>query len=132
MKLRLPSTLPDDVEDLVQRTIGCLITVHRELGSGMNEGVYAAATQIELSEHRIRFEAEKLLPVRYHGHLVGEHRVDLLVEDRLVVELKTVERLHPTHISQVVTYLRLTGVSIGLLVNFNVPFLREGLRRIVV
>ena len=131
MKLRLPTTLPDDLEDLVQRTIGCLIAVHRELGSGMNEDVYAAATQIELTDRGIRFEAEKLLPVRYHGRLIGEDRVDLLVENRLVVELKTVERLHPTHIAQVVTYLKLTGASIGLLANFNVPFLKEGLRRIV-
>ena len=114
--LRLVSTLPPDLEDLVQRTIGCLLAVHRELGSGMSEGVYCAATQIELTARQIPFESEKTLPVRYRGHLLGHHRVDIVVDRRLVVETKSVDSLHPVHVAQVVTYLRLTGARVGLLV----------------
>jgi GxxExxY protein len=129
--LRLVSTLPPDLEDLVQRTIGCFLAVHRELGSGMSENVYAAAAQIELKACSIPFESEKALPVRYRGHLLGHHRVDLLVDGRLVVEIKSVDSLHASHVAQVVAYLRLTGARVGLLVNFNVPVLKQGLRRVV-
>ena len=77
------------------------------------------------------FESEKTLPVRYKGHLIGHHRIDLLVDRRLVIEIKSVECLHSVHVAQVVSYLRVTGVKIGLLVNFNVPLLKQGIRRVV-
>ena len=129
--LRLVSTLPPDLEDLVQRTIGALLAVHRELGSGMSESIYAAAVRLELAARDIPFEHEVAVPVRYRGHLLGHHRVDLLIEGRLVVEIKSVDALHPVHVAQVVSYLRVMGTRVGLLVNFNVPMLRQGLRRIV-
>jgi GxxExxY protein len=129
--LRLLSPLSPELEELIRRTIGAMLIVHRELGSGMSEAVYAVALRIELSAHGMAFESEKLLPVRYRGQLIGQHRVDLLVDGRLVVEVKSVESLHPVHVAQVVTYLRLTGARAGLLVNFNVPLLKQGIRRIV-
>ena len=129
--LRLLSPLSPELEELIRRTIGAMLIVHRELGSGMSEAVYATALRIELSARGIAFESEKLLPVRYRGQLIGQHRVDLLVEGRLVVEVKSVESLHPVHVAQVVTYIRLTGARAGLLVNFNVPLLKQGIRRIV-
>jgi GxxExxY protein len=97
----------------------------------MSEGVYAAAVRIELDAPGIPFESEKLLPVKYRGQLVGYHRMDLLIDGQLVVEIKSVECLHPVHVAQVVTYLRLTGARVGLLVNFNVPVLKQGIRRII-
>jgi GxxExxY protein len=129
--LRIISPLPPELDALVQQVIGALLTVHRELGPGMNEGVYAAATRFELTERGIPFEAEKTYPVRYRGRLLCHQRLDLLVDGRLVIEIKSVERLHPAHVAQVVSYLRLTNTRVGLLVNFNALLLKQGIRRIV-
>ena len=129
--LRLASTLSSETEDLVRRTIGALLAVHRELGSGMSESIYAAAVRIELAARGIPFTHEVATPVHYRGHLLGHQRIDLLVDDRLVVEIKSVEALHPAHVAQLVSYLRVTGKRVGLLANFNVPVLKAGLRRIV-
>ena len=129
--LRIASTLPPELDALVEQVIGALLAVHRELGPGMSEGVYAAATRLELSERGIPFETEKTVPVRYRGKLLCHQRLDLFVDQRLVIEIKSVERLHPVHRAQVVSYLRLTGARVGLLVNFNVPMLKQGIGRIV-
>ena len=129
--LRIPSSLPPDLDLLVTRTIGALLAVHRELGPGMSEGVYAAAARLELAERGLPFESEKTFPVRYRGKVLCHHRIDLLVDGRLVIELKSVERLHPVHVAQVVSYLRLIGARVGLLINFNVPVLKQGIRRVV-
>ena len=131
MNLRIASTLPPELDRLVVQTIGALLAVHRELGSGMSESVYAAAARVELTERGIPFENERACAVRYRGRLLCHQRIDLLVDGRLVVELKSVDALHPVHVAQVVSYLRLTGAGAGLLVNFNVPILKQGLRRIV-
>ncbi len=130
-ELRVASTLPADVEDLMRQTIGALIAVHRELGAGMNEGVYAAASRVELAARGILFESERRLPVRYRGVLLCHQRIDLIVDERLVVEIKSVESIHPVHVAQAVSYLRLLGLRAGLIVNFNVPVLKQGLRRVV-
>jgi GxxExxY protein len=129
---RVPTHLPADLEQLVNHTIGCCIEVHRALGPGLSELVYAAATGIELESRSIAFEREKALPVRYRGHLLCHHRVDLLVDSRLVLEIKSVERIHPVHLAQTVSYLRLTGTRVGLVINFNEQVLRQGIRRVVV
>ena len=97
----------------------------------MCEAVYSAAMQIELQHEGIPFDSEKTYPVRYRERLIGHQRIDLLVDGRLVLEIKSVEGLHPVHVAQVVSYLRLTRTRVGLLVNFNVPILKQGLRRIV-
>lgn len=129
--LRLVSNLPPELEDLARQTIAAMLDVHRELGSGMAENVYAAAVRIELAARGIPFKSEKTVPVRYRGQLLGHHRIDLLVAEKLIVEIKSVECLHPVHVAQVVTYLRLTGVRLGLLTNFNVPVLKQGIRRVI-
>ena len=128
---RTVTTLPEQTERLVEKAIGCCLAVHRELGPGLSEGVYTKALRIELHASAIQFEAEKPLPVRYRGHLLCQQRVDLYVEQRLVLEVKSVEQLHAVHIAQAISYLKLTGARIALVVNFNVALLREGVRRVV-
>src|SRR6266480_4876689 len=107
--LRVPSTLPPELEKLMRDTIGSCIAVHREFGPGTSELVYSRATCIELDARDIPFEAEKPVPIRYRNKLVCQQRIDLFVDRRLVLEIKSVERIHPVHIAQVVSYLRITG-----------------------
>jgi GxxExxY protein len=101
--LRTVTTLPDQTETIVRRTIGCCLAVHRELGPGMSEGVYTRALKIERHACSIQFEAEKALPVRYRGHLLCHQRVDLYVEQQLVLEIKSVDQLHSVHIAQAIS-----------------------------
>jgi len=129
--LRIQSTLPPDLEDLIRNSIGAFIAVHRELGSGMSEKVYSKAARIELIEQRIPFEEEKAFPVRYRGKFLCNQRVDLLIDHRLVIEIKSVESIHSAHVAQVVSYLKLSGSRAGLIVNFNVPILKQGIKRVV-
>jgi GxxExxY protein len=129
--LRVPSSLPPELEKLMRDTIGSCIAVHREFGPGMSEVVYSRATCMELDARGIPFEFEKPVPIRYRGKLVCRQRVDLFVDGFLILEIKSVERIHPVHVAQVVSYLRITGARAGLIVNFNVPVLKQGLRRVV-
>jgi GxxExxY protein len=129
--LRIASSLPPELDALVNHTIGALLAVHRDLGAGMSEGVYAAAARLELTERGVPFESEKTVSVRYRGKFLCRQRIDLFVDGQLVVEIKSVNQLHPVHVAQVVSYLRLTGSRVGLLVNFNVPLLKQGIRRVV-
>jgi len=129
--LRIPSRLPDDLEDLIHRTIGCCIVVHRELGPGLPESIYSRAVCIELATEGIRYEREKLIPVTYRDQLLCSQRLDIVVEDQIVLEIKSVERFHPVHHAQVLTYLRVSKLPVALLMNFNVSVLKEGLNRIV-
>lgn len=129
--LRIASNLSEELEDLIHATIGAFMAVHRELGAGMSDGVYAGACRVELTMRGLPFESEKSVPVRYRDTLLCHQRIDLLVAGRLVVEIKSVEQIHPVHVAQVVSYLKLTGARAGLLVNFNVPMLKQGIRRVV-
>jgi GxxExxY protein len=129
--LRVPSPLPEDLESLVTEIIGLCIDVHKELGPGLNESVYARACRVELEARGISHESEHPVPIRYRGKLLCHQRIDLLVDRRLVLELKSVDAIHRVHVSQTVTYLRLTGARVGLIVNFNVEFLRYGIRRVI-
>jgi GxxExxY protein len=128
---RASSTLSAELEQLVETTIKGCLEVHRELGPGLNEGIYTRACCLQFREMGIKFEKEKRVPVRYRGQLLCHQRVDLLVESQLVLEIKSVEKIHPLHLAQTVGYLRITGVRIGLLVNFNVQMLKYGIRRVV-
>ena len=129
--LRVPTRLSDELEDLIHRIIGCCITVHRALGPGLLESIYSRAVCIELDAQRIQYEREKLIPVRYRDQVLCSHRVDIVVEKQLVLEIKAVERLHPVHHAQLLAYLRIANLPVGLLMNFNVAVLKEGLERIV-
>jgi GxxExxY protein len=129
--IRVASTLPQALEGLVGRVIGCCLTVHRELGPGLSESVYQRACRIELEASELSVDIEKPVPIRYHGHLICTQRIDVLVERQVIVEVKSVERIHAVHVAQAVSYLRATGLRIALVVNFNVPFLKEGIRRVI-
>jgi GxxExxY protein len=116
--------------DLTQQVIGAAIEVHRHLGPGLLEAVYQACLAKELALRGITFESERPLQVAYKGMQVEcGYRLDFLVEDKVVVELKAVDALLPVHEAQLLTYLRITGCRVGLLINFNVATLVDGMRR---
>jgi GxxExxY protein len=118
-------------QDGTEIVIGALIEVHRYLGPGLMESAYEACLCAELVERGLKFDRQRPLPITYKGvHLECGYRLDLVVEDRILLELKAVERLLPIHEAQVVTYLRLSHLPVGLLVNFNSTLLRHGLRRL--
>jgi GxxExxY protein len=129
--MRVPSTLSEGLEDVIRRTIGCCIAVHRTLGPGLLESIYVRALCIELDHAELTFETEKCCPVWYRGQLLARQRIDLVVGGQLVVEVKALERVAPVHHAQVISYLRASGLRAGLLVNFNEPVLKDGLRRVV-
>jgi GxxExxY protein len=119
------------VDELAHAVIGAAIEVHRHLGPGFLENVYEEALCVELSDSRISFERQKEISVLYKDREIGKHRIDLLVGKMLVVELKTVEALAEIHKAQVISYLKATGLRLGLLINFNVPVLKSGIQRVV-
>jgi len=121
----------DAMKQLTERIIGCAIEVHRQLGPGLLEGTYESALCIELESAGLKFVRQPVFPVVYKGQVIGEYRVDLIVEDAVVVELKSVERFDPIFEAQVLTYLKVTGKRIGLLMNFNSRLLRDGIKRFV-
>lgn len=127
--LRVSSPLSDELERLVHDTIGCCLAVHRALGPGLLEGIYSRAISIELTASGIRFEREKTLPVIYRGELPCQHRLDFVVGGALILEIKSVERLVPVHHSQLLNYMRLAVIRAGLLINFNVVVLQDGIKR---
>jgi GxxExxY protein len=127
--LRIPTPLPDELETLVHDTIGCCIAVHRELGPGLLENIYSKATRLELRAAGIDFEREKRYPVMYRGELLCEQCLDFVVGDQLVLEIKSVEQFAPLHHSQLLNYMRVAHLRVGLLINFNVAVLRDGIRR---
>ena len=122
---------PQDVELISNRVIGSAIEVHRTLGPGLLESVYRECLLVELSEASLRAESEGAIPITYKGHRVRTNlKLDVLVEDCIVVELKAIEQIHPVHLARVITYLKLSGCPNGLIMNFNVTSLRAGLRRL--
>jgi GxxExxY protein len=126
-----PTGLDEDVERLASRVIGAALEVHSQLGPGFIESVYEEALCVELEMRGVPFVRQATISLNYKGRLVGEGRLDLLVGEILVVELKAVEALTPVHTAQVLSYLKITGLQLGLLVNFNVASLRQGIRRII-
>lgn len=125
------SQLDASLEELITRVIGCLIEVHRHLGPGYLESAYRRATCIELAQNAIPFEEERAIDVVYKGQRILGQRLDLIVDRRLILELKAVSHLEPVHASQLVSYLNACDLRAGLLVNFNVGVLKNGLKRIV-
>lgn len=119
--------------DLSYQAIGAAIDVHRALGPGLFERIYERALAIELKARGLEVLEQIELPVTYNGEDLGMgYRLDLLVEKKLVIEVKSVRAFDEVHMSQVMTYLKLTGLSLGLLMNFNVPLMRDGIQRVVV
>jgi GxxExxY protein len=117
------------VERLIHDTIGCCIRVHRELGPGLFERIYTGALCIELKMAGIPLEREKRYSVSYRGNLVSEQYVDIVVGNQVVLEVKSVDDLAPIHHKQILNYMRIARLRAGLLVNFNVALLPDGLSR---
>ncbi|HJQ27329.1 MAG TPA: GxxExxY protein [Blastocatellia bacterium] len=123
---------PDaELDHLAQLVIGAAIEVHRTLGPGFLESVYEEALCIELSLRGVPFTRQAGFNVNYRGQEVGQGRVDVLIAGKLIVELIAVEALAPVHMAQTISYLKMTGCALGLLINFNVPILKNGIRRVV-
>jgi len=118
-------------EELTERIIGCAMEVHAALGPGLLESNYQAAMGLELSAAGLSFARERLVPVVYRGVEIGQHRPDFVIENTVVVEIKSVERYDPVFAAQVITYLRITKLRVGLLFNFNRPTLKDGIKRFV-
>jgi GxxExxY protein len=122
----------EELNRLSEIVIGAAIAVHRELGPGLLESAYEACLQFELLDRGLRVERQKEQPVIYRGIRVDcGYRLDLVVEDRIILELKAVEKLLPIHEAQLMSYLRLSGCHLGLLLNFNVRVLKDGMKRLV-
>jgi len=124
--------MPPPRDPLTDRIIGCAIEVHRTLGPGLLESAYEECLCYELAQAGFTLRRQVLLPVVYKEvKLDCGYKMDVVVEEQVVIELKTVERLAPVHDAQILTYLRLSGFATGLLMNFNVPMLRDGIKRLV-
>ena len=120
-----------DINDLTREVISAAIEVHKTLGPGLLESAYEQCLCHEFDLRGISYERQKELPVEYKGvKLDCGYRLDVLVENRLIVELKACESLEKIHEAQLLTYLKLTNIRIGLLINFNVPVLKDGIKRI--
>ena len=118
--------------DLTERVIGLAINVHKELGPGLLESVYETCLGLELKQAGIPFMRQAPIPIVYHGtRLDSGFRADFLISDDIIVEIKAIERLMATHEAQLLTYLRMSGCQVGLLLNFNALRLKNGLRRLV-
>ena len=117
---------------ITETVIGCAIEIHRALGPGLLESAYEDCLCYELKEAKLSFRRQVLLPLNYKGvKLESGYIMDVVAEDLIVIELKTVERILPVHEAQLITYLKLSGHSVGLLVNFNVALMKSGIRRLV-
>jgi GxxExxY protein len=128
---RESSGLDPALEDLADKAIGAMIEVHKGLGPGLPEGVYRKAVSHELDIRGISHECERRVPVVYKGKLVGEGRIDILVEGRLIIELKAIECLTDVHVAQCIAYLCATNLELAILANFNVAQMSNGIRRII-
>ncbi len=119
-------------DDLSNKVIGLALDVHRELGPGLLESTYQQCLAFELSKAEINFELEKELPVKYKNvYLDCGYRIDLLIDNKLIIELKCTDKLLPIHEAQILTYMKLSEIKIGLLINFNVMMLKNGIKRFV-
>lgn len=124
--------ISQETEQLATAVVNAAFAVHRTLGPGLLESTYHECLAIELSLAGLRVQREQLLPLTYRGHVIqNAYRLDLLVNDRLLVELKAIESVQPIHRVQVTTYLRILKLPLGLLINFNVPLIKEGITRVL-
>jgi GxxExxY protein len=120
-----------EMDHLTETVIGAFVEVHKELGPGLTENLYEAAVCHEFDLRGLKYERQVLVDVTYKGKPIGQNRIDLIVEGKVIVELKACESLSPVHRAQSICYLKLKKLRVGLLVNFNVPILRDGIKRVV-
>jgi len=129
--IRVPSPLDDETEKYVFEAMACGFAVHKAIGPGYGESIYKNAFCIELAARAIPFESERPLVIKYRDRPVGTHRLDLIVQGRVIVELKAVKMLKRVHEAQVLAYLKASRLPVALLMNFGGATLKEGLKRIV-
>ena len=122
---------PDHKDPLTERIIGCAIEVHRVLGPGLLESTYESALCVELQLAGLKFQRQLVVPVTYKSQPVGDCRLDLVIENSAIVEIKSVERFDPVFEAQLLTYLKITGLKRGLLLNFDSCLLKDGIKRLV-
>lgn len=128
----LPGTeLGSEMDRITESVIGACIEVHRELGPGLNELIYEMALCREFDLRGIRYQRQIEIPVTYKDIMVGKGIIDPVVEGKVIVELKSCEALNTVHRAQLICYLKITGLELGLLVNFNVALLKDGLKRVI-
>jgi GxxExxY protein len=120
-----------ELNKITEKIIGCAIEAHKILGPGLLESIYEKAICYEFERNNIKFKNQVTVPIVYKDKMLGEHRLDILVENEVIVELKAVDRIEPVFSAQVLSYLRLTNKKLGLLINFNVPVLKDGIKRII-
>ena len=131
MTLRVESRLSQGLEAKVTRIIGCAIEVHRRLGPGLSEGLYEDAMTIELEVAGLKFERQRKVTVRYRDKPLRTQKIDLVVEEQVVVEIKAVETLIAVHQAQLLSYVRSAQLPVGLLINFNGELIRNNIKRVV-
>lgn len=126
------SSLSAEIESVASAAIECAFKVHRQLGPGLLESVYETCLLHELKKSDLSFENQKILPITCAGlKLEAGLRLDVVVQKQVILEIKAVEAVLPVHLAQLLTYLKLTGLRLGLLINFNTVLLKDGLRRVV-
>jgi GxxExxY protein len=124
--------IPVETEEVASTIVDAAFTVHLTLGPGLLESVYEQCLAYELTERGLQFQRQIVLPIEYKRlRIDGGLRLDMVVEDRVIVELKAVDKLAPVHMAQILTYMRLTGLRLGFLVNFNVSLIKDGIHRVV-
>ena len=128
------SDLTDDAEVLAKDVVDCFFSVHKNLGPGYPERIYESALCYELEKRSLSFEKQKIIKVIYPPNIVldPEYRLDIVVEDQIILELKCVEKILPVHQAQLYSYMKMSDVQLGFLVNFNVPLIKDGIKRQVI
>src|SRR5690348_17275469 len=119
--------MAEDKDPLTEQIIGCAIEVHKALGPGLLESAYEIPLRIQLAKRKIKFEHQRVIPLMFDGVKVGDYRPDLIVEDQVIVEIKSVLKFEPVFVSQMLTYLKITGKRRGLIINFNKHLLKAGI-----
>lgn len=121
-----------DFDDLSNKVIGSALEVHKNLGPGLLENTYKQCLAYELSKAGINFKIESEVPIKYKEiNISCGYRIDLLIDNKLIIELKSIEKINPIHEAQILTYMKLSSIKIGLLINFNEKLLKDGIRRFV-
>jgi GxxExxY protein len=121
----------DRINALTERIIGCAIEVHRQLGPGLLESIYESALCVELGLAGLQFQRQVPVSISYKSQVIGDLRLDLVIENLVVAEIKSVERMEPLFEAQVLTYLKVSGKKVGLLINFNSRLLKTGIQRLI-